>query len=229
MADFEEAAGAVDPGERRRIGERDRRGRAVGRVERIVRQEMQQVRQQQFLVLHLVVTAEFDQRERRRPALHQAGDGVADRGAIARHLGDRRPADQAAAGALVARADLHIVGIEQEAEALVGRRVVRRMGLQHEFLEEPGRMRQMPLDRTRVLHGLGDHVLDREAFGQRLRACARLLEKLRDAFRRLTWFRLHAAPFLAAVRIRAAPKRRRRRRFVPPRPYCVTGSCPGRG
>jgi len=51
-----------------------------------------------------------------------------------------------------------VVGIEQMVVALIQRAITRQKGLQHESLEEPGDMRQMPLRRADVRHAL-DHII----------------------------------------------------------------------
>ena len=53
---------------------------------------------------------------------------------------------------------LFVVGIEQMVVALIQRAITRQKGLQHEGLEEPGDMRQMPLRRADIRHAL-DHIV----------------------------------------------------------------------
>src|SRR3546814_3182242 len=76
----------------------------------------------------------------------------------------------AAGRARMTLAGLFVIGIEEVGIGRIERSVAGQVRLQQEGLEEPGRMRAMPLRRTRVRHRLNRLVLGRqwrrEAFRQ---------------------------------------------------------------
>jgi hypothetical protein len=94
---------------------------------------------------------------------------------IAADLVQRRTRQQAARGARMARADGLVIGVEE----VVERRFERRP-LQHERLEKPGRVGEVPFGRARVRHRLHLAVLRRERFGEELRLTADLLVTTRE-------------------------------------------------
>ena len=59
-----------------------------------------------------------------------------------------------------------VVGIEAVGEPLIERSEARQMRLQHESLEEPGGVREVPLGRAGVVHGLDDLILRAQRFGK---------------------------------------------------------------
>src|SRR3546814_6906177 len=59
-------------------------------------------------------------------------------------------------------AGLFVIGIEEVGIGRIERSVAGQVRLQQEGLEEPGRMRAMPLRRTRVRHRLNRLVLGRQ-------------------------------------------------------------------
>src|SRR5947207_518503 len=69
-----------------------------------------------------------------------------------------------------------VIGIEQEVEVGMERLVIAERRIrQNERLEEPGRVREMPLRRTGVGHRLDLHVLRGEWLTRRFNGGARLL------------------------------------------------------
>ena len=132
---------------------------------------MQDVGEDQFLMLLLVVQAEFDQgrhgRQRGRLGVFQeARHGRRHLRPVGHRLVHAGPGDHAAAGPRVARAGALVVGVEKKGEIGVERPIGGGMDGQDELLEEPGRMGQMPLAGTGVLHRLDHLVLGREDPGQ---------------------------------------------------------------
>ena len=175
VADVDDTAGMGDPferGGRRRQAHRRRRGAPVRRQQRVARQGVQDVGEDQFLVLLLVLQPQFEQRRRRGPGV---GAGIGDEStqglihvrAVGVHLGQPRPRQQAALRPRVARAERFVVGIEEMEEARIERPVARRMRPQHHRLEEPGGMGQVPFGRAGVGHGLDALVLGRQRRGER--------------------------------------------------------------
>ena len=151
----------------------------IDRVGRVLREGMQDVGEQQFLVLLLVMQADLQNREyalrvRRRHLLDQPLDRRIDMGAIAGDVLAVRPGDQAALGAGVARPSGDIIGVEQERKTLIENPVGGIVRHQQELLEEPGDVRAVPFGRRGVGHRLDDLVLGRQRRGAlfRLRAHA---------------------------------------------------------
>ena len=176
MAGLDETALVADPFERPLLRQADRLGRPVGGQQRIVRQRMQEVGDQQLLVLHLVMAAELGEIVDLGSVGALFGQQPTHRlvhmGAIGKHLVDRRPRDEAALGARVARPGLDVIGIEQEGEAAVGCLVAGHARLEDKLLEEPAGMGEVPLGRTGILHRLQRHVLRGETLDQRVAARA---------------------------------------------------------
>ena len=138
--------------------------RQASGCEGVLREGMEDVGDQQFLVLLLMLQAEFDQvgcfcrqiveRSQHR-AVHCLAVG-ADRGRV-------RAGEQAAGRAWMAFADGLIVGVEQYLKAWVMRAVARDEGHRDEGLEEPGGVGAVPLRRACIGHGLHALVFWREA------------------------------------------------------------------
>ena len=149
--------------------------RRVRRIQRALRQQVLDVGEDQFLVLLLVLQAEFEQR---RQFLvvgvlgQQARDAAVDVGAVGAHFGHRRARQQPALGARMAVADAVVVGVEQDPERRMERLELRFQPFEDEGLEEPGGVRQVPLDRAGVGHRLGAAVFVRQRLGQHQRALA---------------------------------------------------------
>src|SRR5262249_13997950 len=111
-------------------------------------------------------------------ALEQVEHVLVDVGAIAVRLVDGRPRDVAALRPRVTVADGVVVGVVQVRVAWIRRLVIRHVRLQQEGFEKPAHVRQVPLGRTAVRHGLDDVVLDRKGCAQRFREVADLLVTL---------------------------------------------------
>ena len=124
-------------------------------------------------MLLLVVQPEGDQGFGLRPcgvrrAVDQRRHGSVHVRAVIPHLVERGASDQAALRPGVSRPDRLIVGVEQEAERRVERPIAVCERLQQEGLEEPGGVREVPLDRTGVRHGLDLGVLRGQTLSQDL-------------------------------------------------------------
>ncbi len=169
--------------------ERQRRSRLPGRLrtalidrrQRVAGEQMFDVGQEQLLMLLLVV----------QPQCHRLREGCCELGprqqrlhvlidmsAVSQYCGYGRTGQKPAAGALVHRADEVVVRIEQIAEALVVAAIIAARTPQHELLEEPAGVRQMPLRRTRVRHGLHDVILILQGLAEPNRGIAYAAELL---------------------------------------------------
>lgn len=84
--------------------------------------------------------------------------------AIAVDLIHRGPRQQAALRTRPTRADRLVVRVEQHAVLRVERAVVLQMRREDEGFKEPAGMRQVPLHRTGVGHGLDDMIFAGEGF-----------------------------------------------------------------
>ncbi len=141
---------------RQRLGAQQQAGPraqlAIGRLERVLGEGREDVGQHQFLVLLLVIDAELDQLERRRRKLGQSARSSASStcAAIAAHLVQRRAAEHAPLGPRMPLALALVIAVEQIGEALVERPVAGHMVAQHEGLEEPGRVGEVPFGRRGV-------------------------------------------------------------------------------
>jgi hypothetical protein len=129
-----------------------------------------EVRQNQFLVLLLVMKAQFDDRGERRRQRHivseQSEHLLVHVRAVAVNLADRRPGQETAARPGKAVADGVVVRVKKKAEMRVERRVIVAGGGKDERLEEPGGMSQVPFDRAGVGHRLHNVVLGRQRLAQ---------------------------------------------------------------
>ena len=102
-----------------RVASREAPRRVIGRRDRVLRERMQDVGQHQFLMLLLVVEADFDQRReswqacprRRLEELHHGG---VDMAAIGGDFVGARAGQMAALVAGMPRAGADVIGIEQE-------------------------------------------------------------------------------------------------------------------
>ncbi len=152
VADLVHPFGDVDPFQRRRGGRGGRERVAVRGPQGIGPEDVLDVREQQLLVLLLVVQAERDEAMRR--VLQVAADAAeesrhrrVDLIAVVEHLLQRGPGGEPALGAAVPLAGLHVIGVEEERVARVGGAVGRVVVGQHERLEEPRGVGQVPLGR----------------------------------------------------------------------------------
>src|SRR6202171_4250196 len=113
-------------------------------------------------MLLLVIQAQFDQRvdARRQYALaHELGHRRIDVRTRGANFLQRWSRQQSAPGAGMLLADTVVVGIEQHAKRWMEHPVPGQMRDENERLEEPARMREMPLDRTRIGHRLDRAIL----------------------------------------------------------------------
>ena len=158
----------------------------VGGMGRVLREGVQDVGEHQLLMLLLVVqsdlqnardfgprrTARFgDQRFNRR----------IDVRAVLRDLGRVRPRDQSTFGPRMARAGGDVIRVEQKREALIVNPVGGHVRLNQKRLEEPGRVRAMPLGRACVRHRLDRLILRRKRHGAALGLAAHAAERLDPA------------------------------------------------
>src|SRR6185436_14448871 len=116
----------------------------------VAREQVLDVGEDQLLVLLLVVEAELEDRreivlERAASRREERADVRVDVRAVGEDLRQRRPRDEAALGTRVLASHEVVVGIEENAEALVEGLVLREPGLENERLEEPARVGQVPL------------------------------------------------------------------------------------
>ena len=126
VPDLDDPAVVVDPpgsGHRRAVAPWQC---AVRRAQRVAREGVVDVHDQQLLVLLLVVQAQLEQLGRSlvRTAVDDLQNGGVDVLAVLGDLRDAWAGDQPALGSGVTGADGLVVGVEQEAEALVVRRVL---------------------------------------------------------------------------------------------------------
>ena len=167
--------GAGGPGQESRPGERPRSGRSIGRLRRVHGQDVLDVREDQFLMLFLMVQPQLE--DGRKARQHVAARGRQERLErrvdvipVGANLCHRRTRQQSPARARVRLADGVVVRVEEGLEPVVERPVTAQSRPQDEGLEEPARVRQVPLHRADVGHGLDDEVFDleplAEGFGQ---------------------------------------------------------------
>ena len=133
---------------------------------------MQDVGEHQLLVLLLVVQAQFGlggecaARGVRR-VLQQAQQRGVDMFAVTPHLVERWPRQQSALRSRMPWAERFVIRIEEVGVVRVEWRVASRVAGEHDGLEEPGRVRDVPLGRARVRHGLQGLILRRQRRGER--------------------------------------------------------------
>ena len=136
---------------------------AIGGTQRIGGKQRQDVRQQQLLVLLLVVDADLD--EPGDLCVDAAGEqrpqAVVHMGAIGHDPLARRPCEQPPLGARLPRALALVVGVEAVVEAVVEHPVAGQVLGKDKCFKEPRHMREVPLRRARILHRLDRHVLRR--------------------------------------------------------------------
>ncbi len=167
VTDGMNAGGHIDEAARSLAGARRLPFRVVNRIGRILREGVQDIGDQQFLVLLLVMQADFDNAEhmrgiRGRHVVDQPLDRRVDMGAISGYVLAVRPGDQSALRPRMARTGGDVVGIEQKRKALVENLVARIVRHQQKLLEKPGDVRAVPFRRTGVGHRLHDLVLGRQ-------------------------------------------------------------------
>ena len=167
MADLDDALGTADEFERRGGCCTRQRQMTVDRAQRIQREQVLDVGQQQFLMLLLVIETERHQgMEFGIDALRQQiVHALVDAGAIGQHFGKGWPGQQSALRARMHRPDRLIIGVEEEQPVLVEEPVAGIAG-EHELLEEPGGVGEMPLGRAGLRHRLRHAVLGRQIGNQ---------------------------------------------------------------
>jgi hypothetical protein len=166
VADLDQPTLDVDPAHPVGVGDRAP-GAGVGGLERVEREHVLDVHQQQLLVLLLVVEAQLDGvGELVERAVVEAGHQVTHPGvdvaAVEAHVVGPGPADHAPLGSGVARPDGLVVAVEEEPVVVLERREPLLVVGQDEGLEEPGDMGAVPLGRRHVGHRLDRLVLGRE-------------------------------------------------------------------
>jgi hypothetical protein len=144
--------------------------RAISRAQRVQREQAENIRHQQFLMLLLVIDADLDKpRDLRGIAQsdrkHLSQPSI-DMPAIGMDFIGARPRQQSAMLARLPLALRLIIGIEAEVEPLVEDAIAGRMGLENEALEEPGRVRKVPLGGARVVHRLDALILRTQRRGE---------------------------------------------------------------
>ena len=162
MANGKNAAVESDPVERRRLRHRDAGGGAgVSRLQRLAREQAQDVGEQKLLMLLLVIDAELDQLSRPglKATLAKPLECRVDMLAIGAHLVGRRARQETALAARLPGTHALVIGIEAIFEALVENPVALEEGFEHESFEEPGGVGEMPFGGTCVVIGLDDLVL----------------------------------------------------------------------
>ena len=164
---------------RRAVGLADRNGPRilVGRTQRVLREQVQNVGKQQLLMLLLVIAAELDQLGDwgAKIILHERRHRAVDVVAIRDDRLERRARDHAPSRTRLTRADALVIGVEQEIELRIEGAVTWEIGFENHSLEKPRRMREMPFCRTGVGHRLHGRVGVRQG---RAEARARLANGL---------------------------------------------------
>ena len=135
---------------------------------------MKDIGEKEFLVLLLVMQPDLQDAQhlgKLRPLdarQQQPLDSRIDVGAKRRHAFAVRPREEAAPWPRVARASRHIVRIEEIGELRIEDAVAGKMRHEEELLEEPGRVRPVPLGRARIRHRLHHLVLGAQRSGAAL-------------------------------------------------------------
>ena len=129
-------------------------------------------------MLLLVMEAEFDQGPRiARAAPEQFRHGIRDMTAIGHDFVDTGPRDKAALRTRMPRTDGLVVRIEEKFIGWIVDPMFGHVRAQHEGLEEPRRVREVPLGRAGIRHRLHGLVLGRERRRQLLGPAANSHEK----------------------------------------------------
>jgi hypothetical protein len=136
-------------------------------VRRVLRKGVQNIGQQQFLMLLLVMQADLDDLEYApgicgRRLRDKTLDGAIHVRTIGCHIIAIRPCDQSALRTRMARTCRDIIRVEQKRESLVEDPVRGIVRHQQKLLEKPGDMRAMPLGGAGIRHRLNDLVFGRE-------------------------------------------------------------------
>ena len=168
VSDVDNASVDAHPTQRCRRGRRVHDG-VIGRGGRVQREQMLDVHQDQLLVLFLMVEAQLDEFGGlvRKLAAQQRAHRVVDVGAVVADFGDGRTSDLAALASCVPWPGGLVIGVEEECELRIERRITIEVHAKDERLEEPGDVGAMPFRRAAVRHGLHDLILGREDSGER--------------------------------------------------------------
>src|SRR5262245_57022268 len=177
-------------------------------MQRIGRECVLDVGEEQLLVLLLMVRSKLDARreigqEFVARGVDEIRDAAIDVRAIAIDIFDRRPRELSPLRPRKEAADGLVVGIEEKRVAGVKRLVLAFKAAEHELLEEPRRVRDVPLRWARVVHALHDVVLDGKRRTDLLRRAAHFSVARRDsaAVDRMAsgkpYGKLHSVSFLA--------------------------------
>ena len=167
----------VQRNEAQRIGARARHvtRRPVRGPHRVLKERVLDVREQELLVLHLVVQSELDAVDDLGAArsFERGAHALVDRSPVVQDFGHRGAREHAAPVARMTVAHGVVIRVEEEREAGVIRRRLRKKGREHELLEKPGGVGEVPLHGARVRHGLNRHVLVRERLDEGLGTASR--------------------------------------------------------
>jgi hypothetical protein len=192
VPDLAEAARLRDPARLARADRRERPLLLVGRFERIAREQVLEVGEDELLVLLFVLQSELEQVGRHVVRGEQLENGVIDVTPVREHVVEARAREHAALGARVLVAYGVVIGIEQypvrRVEALVARPL-----REQEGFKEPGGVREVPLRRARVGHRLQRAILGRKSGRESERCTADgAIARARGCFRRRCWNGVHA-------------------------------------
>ena len=158
VSDLDHAAveRAIASGQTIDFADRDRAGVFIGWTQGALREQVQDIGQQQFLVLLFVIAAEFDQfsDSGRNVVSHERRHRAVDMVAIRIDSFERRAGEHAPSWTRLTRADALIVRVEQEIELRIERAITGEALFENHRLEKPCRMREMPFCRARIGHRL---------------------------------------------------------------------------
>src|SRR5690606_14330660 len=167
-SDLDDAAGEINESDRIRLDWRLFLRPPIRGSKRVHSERVLDVRQDQLLMLLLVMEAHLDERASllhlrgRLAMLEKTRDRLVDVPAIGAHLIDGGPRQSAPPSSLELRAEALVVGIEEAPVAGVKRLIVPNVTFENERLEEPHRVREVPPGRARVGQALDHLILDRE-------------------------------------------------------------------
>jgi hypothetical protein len=136
-----------------------------------------QICQHQLLVLLLVLDSELDQFHesgRWPPTAQEIHDRFVHVGTIIQDLPHGGTGEVSPLGTTVSLPRLHIIGVEETMIIRVERLVPVAMLEEDEILEEPGGVREVPLEWAYIVHRLDDEILRGQTLGQSHRKVADL-------------------------------------------------------
>ena len=155
------------------------RGRGVPllvcRRDAVLKQDVLDVHEQQFLVLLLMLHAELEKKRDLRPArlrraIDQGRQGCVNLRAIGQNLAHGRSSDQPPLRSRVPLADRLVIGVEEKLVIGMDRSVIWLESAQQKALEVPGGVGEMPLGGTDSRHRLYTVVFDLQRLTQRHRS-----------------------------------------------------------